>query len=223
MISKMFNEVDNAKALLVFAHGAGAGMSHPFMEEFSVLLNKAGLSVLRFNFPYMDKRAETGKRYPPNRITQLLDCYCDVVEQISAEENYHNLPVFIGGKSMGSRVAAMLTANDSPLSRLSFNKVRGVFCIGYPFHPDKKPQTLRLEPLRQNTKPVLILQGERDPLGSQLEIVNYELPALCQCQYFTDADHNLKPRVKSGFTQQQHLHKAVKAIEQFILENCSNG
>ncbi len=226
MTNKIFNKVEGATALVVFAHGAGADMSHVFMEQVSKLLNEVNISVLRFNFPYMDKRAETGKRYPPDRMPKLLDCYQDVVEQVCEELKVDNdivdLPIFIGGKSMGSRVAATLVTDDSLLAEETLKKVQGVFCFGYPFHPDKKPEKLRLEPLQQTKKPILILQGDRDTLGSQEEIASYDLSSLCQCQFFEDGDHSLKPRVKSGFTQKQHLTEAVKAIKHFIKVKSSN-
>mgnify|MGYP002700329421 CR=1 FL=1 len=214
MISKIENNVENPIAQIIFAHGAGADMHHDFMAQITALLNQANINVLRFNFPYMDKRAATGRRYPPDRMPKLLDCYCDVITELHDEKKVNaELPLFIGGKSMGSRVAATLAEQDD-ISAL----ITGVFCLGYPFHPIKKLEKLRLEPLQLTQKPVLIVQGERDALGSQLEIADFELSYLCQCVFLTDGDHSLKPRVKSGFTHQQHIKSAVQAIVTFILE-----
>ena len=94
--------------------------------------------------------------------------------------------------------------------------------MGYPFHPTKKPDKLRLEPLQNTQKPVLILQGDRDTLGSQVEIEQYDISPLCQTVFLPDGDHSLKPRVKSGYTHQQHIETAVSAIVKFIQEERTN-
>ena len=208
MIGQLKCYVESPKALLIFAHGAGANMHHPFLEKITHLLNEQNINVLRFNFPYMDKRELDGKKYPPNRMPILLECYQEV---LVATDNV--LPVFIGGKSMGGRVAATLAKSEK-------TEVKGVICLGYPFHPAKKPEKLRLEPLQDTKKSILILQGDRDFLGCKSEIENYEISNLCQLQYFEDGDHDLKPRVKSGFTHQQHIEQAVHAIVRFIDEKC---
>lgn len=213
MTSVINNEVEKPIAQIIFAHGAGANMEHAYMENFTRLLNAQHINVLRFNFPYMDKRAETGKRYPPDRMPKLLDCYQEVISTYLALQSTKNqaLPLFIGGKSMGSRVAATLAGNKDIAGKIS-----GVFCIGYPFHPAKKEDKLRLEPLQETLKPVLILQGDRDALGSKVEISGYRLSELCQCVFFEDGDHDLKPRVKSGFKHENHLLKASKTLLEFV-------
>ncbi|PKG86055.1 hypothetical protein CXF85_02945 [Colwellia sp. 75C3] len=212
----LLSTVENAKAQVIFAHGAGANMSHEFMSEISLLLNELGINVVRFNFPFMDKRALTGIKYPPDRMPKLLVCYEDVIRHVVEQLAEHELPLFIGGKSMGSRVAASIVAAPELLPLNLLNKVSGVFCLGYPFHPAKKPEKLRLEPLFDASKPVLIVQGDRDTLGNKAEIISYELAAHCQCVFLEDGDHSLKPRVKSGFTYQAHINSAVEEIVQFI-------
>ncbi|QBG37582.1 alpha/beta family hydrolase [Litorilituus sediminis] len=213
------NTVDDAIAQLVLAHGAGANMHHEFLEKMTELLNQQGLNVIRFNFPYMEKRAETGKRYPPDRMPVLLSHYSEVITTLLAESDEQknaSLPLFIGGKSMGSRVAVSLLAKEGALPIQQQEKIAGAFCFGYPFHPAKKPEKLRLEPLQETSKPVLIVQGERDSLGSEQEIAEYEVSPLCRYQFLADGDHSLKPRVKSGFRYDEHLANAALAVRQFI-------
>lgn len=217
-ISTIESTVDNPIAQIIFSHGAGADMHHEFMTQVSALLNKANINVLRFNFPFMDKRIKLGKRYPPDRMPKLIDCYKRVINDLPlSDSNQTKLPLFIGGKSMGSRVAATI-AEDDDIAIL----IQGVFCIGYPFHPTKKPDKLRLEPLQNTQKPVLILQGDRDTLGAKTEIEQYEVSPLCQTVFLPDGDHSLKPRVKSGYTHQQHIETAVRALVKFIQEENIN-
>ncbi|MBL4940191.1 MAG: hypothetical protein JKY81_00845 [Colwellia sp.] len=213
----MTNNVGNPIAQIIFAHGAGADMQHEFMAQVTVLLNKVNINVLRFNFPYMDKRIALGKRYPPDRMPKLLDCYQSIVEGVIMNDKQKSLPLFIGGKSMGARVAATLAGNDD-VSKI----IQGVFCLGYPFHPTKKEDKLRLEPLQNTKKPILIVQGERDALGTQVEISDYQISTLCRLNFLPDGDHSLKPRVKSGFTHLQHMQSAVNTIAQFIKQETAN-
>lgn len=215
-IKLLYNAVSNATAQIIFAHGAGANMSHEFMDKMTTLLNNEGINVLRFNFPFMDKRAETGKKYPPDRMPKLLSCYRDVIEHNVNHFTDNDLPLFIGGKSMGSRVAASLIASPEILGDDLLSHINGVFCIGYPFHPTKKPDKLRLEPLVLGRKPTLIVQGERDSLGTQIEIATYQLPGHCHCVFLEDGDHSLKPRVKSGFTLSSHMERGAREISLFI-------
>jgi predicted alpha/beta-hydrolase family hydrolase len=210
-MTQILNTVDDAKALIVFAHGAGADMEHEYIADLVGLLNSQQLNVLRFNFPYMDKRKLDGKRRPPDRMPSLIECYQTVLSNVDSA-----LPIYIAGKSMGGRVAATI-ASDATL--MVSNQVKGVICLGYPFHPVKKLDKLRLEPLQDTQLPVLILQGQRDALGSEDEIQNYEISTKCQIHYFPDGDHDLKPRVKSGFTLTQHKLLAAQKIKGFISEN----
>lgn len=209
-IRQILNTVDNAKALVIFAHGAGADMEHEYITELTRLLNKQQLNVLRFNFPYMDKRKLDGKRRPPDRMPKLIACYQQVLAGVNSQ-----LPIFIAGKSMGGRVAATI-ASDKELT--AKHQLQGVICLGYPFHPVKKLDKLRLTPLQETQLPILILQGQRDALGSETEIESYDFSVKCQVHFFTDGDHDLKPRVKSGFTLKQHQASAVLKMKGFIDE-----
>ncbi|OUS29659.1 hypothetical protein A9Q98_05970 [Thalassotalea sp. 42_200_T64] len=189
-------------ATIIFAHGAGANLDSEFITDFTALLNQRQINVIRFNFPYMQQRLIDGTRRPPNKMDVLVASYLARINQYN-----ESLPLFIGGKSMGSRVAAMLTNED---------KVNAVFCLGYPFHPQKKPEKLRLEPLQQANKSVLIIQGDRDALGNKDEIASYQLSDNINVSFLEDGDHDLKPRVKSGFNHQQHKTSAADLLCEFI-------
>lgn len=214
-----------AKALVFLAHGAGADMNHHFMEEVTQLLVKQNVEVVRFNFPYMEKRKLDGKRRPPDRMPKLLAHYFKVLRNVLVSYP-SELPVFIAGKSMGGRVAASLMSSDESnteydnLSTLP-ERISGVICLGYPFHPPKKLEKLRLSPLQNTLLPVKIIQGDRDSLGNYDEIQSYDLPNACEVTYLPDGDHDFKPRVKSGYKHDEHIKTAVNEIIKFIDERLS--
>jgi len=216
----LITSAEDAVANFVFAHGAGADMHHTFMQQVSDLLATMHINVIRFNFTYMNKRLADGKRYPPDRMPKLLAAYHAVLKQLEQSSKLNDidltLPLYIGGKSMGSRVAATILANEDGLYPIKH--INGLICLGYPFHPQKKIEQLRLEPLLAANKPSLIIQGERDALGNKEEILSYDLPQNYKTVFLTDGDHSFKPRVKSGFSLEQHILSAVKQIVSFINE-----
>lgn len=192
-------------AEFIFAHGAGANKDSDFMQLMSTTLLKLNIQVVRFDFPYMLKALETGKRHPPNRMNVLQDEFTTMIAQRDK-----SLPLFIGGKSMGGRVATMLD---------DYADVKGVICFGYPFHPPGKPEKLRTEHLFDFTRPLLILQGERDTLGKKSEIDSYQLPNSIDLVYLTAADHSFKPLKSSQLTLEQHIQTAAKSTLNFINEH----
>ncbi|MGJ8681647.1 alpha/beta family hydrolase [Paraglaciecola sp.] len=189
-------------ATFVFAHGAGAGMTSEFMERMAENLSQHNIQVVRFNFAYMELAEELGKRRPPERADKLLAHFSQVLEQIDPA-----LPLFIGGKSMGGRMASML---------LPESKAVACICMGYPFHPPGKPDKLRTAHLEDIKKPVLILQGERDTFGTREEVTSYDMSSQVQISYLTDGDHSFKPRKKSGVSLEQNLDEATKQTVSFI-------
>lgn len=206
-----YEEALDSKGTFVFAHGAGADMNSSFLLMMSKLLVERNISVIRFNFPYMEKRLIDGKKRPPDRMPALIADMSQLLTELNLQT-----PLFIGGKSMGSRVAASFACTDD----VHQWPIKGVIAIGYPFHPIGKPEKLRLEPIEENTLPMLIIQGERDKLGSKDEIANYSLPVNCQIEFMLDGDHDIKPRVKSGFTHQEHIEHAAECIENFVKGLC---
>lgn len=192
--------------LFVFAHGAGAPLNSSFMEHVAQGLSEQGIRVIRFNFDYMQQRIETGSRRPPERAPKLITQWQNIIDEIAQ-------PMVIGGKSMGGRMASLLAAQTEPsISPL----VKGIACLGYPFHPQGKPEKLRIEHFCDITLPLAIMQGTRDKLGNKEEILDYSLAKKIHWCWLEDGDHDLKPRVKSGFTHQQHLQTTVDYLANFI-------
>ena len=196
-------------ARLVLAHGAGAGKEHDFMQTMATLLNDQHIDVVLFNFPYMQTINETGKRRPPDKADKLLAHFESVIDHVVSKSDA--LPTFVGGKSMGGRMASMLVDSNE--------HVNGCVALGYPFHPPGKPEKTRTAHLASIMKPMLIVQGERDTFGTQTEVREYSLANTIQCEFLADGDHSLKPRKASGLTHQQHLEDAAKLIHAFFVQN----
>lgn len=192
-------------AQFIFAHGAGAGKDSGFMQGITRQLVACQITVVRFNFVYMQKAMELGKRRPPDRAPKLVEYFEFVLEQVEPD-----LPLFIGGKSMGGRIASMLFEHSHAL---------GCICLGYPFHPPAKPDKLRTEHFQKISKPMLILQGQRDTFGTEHEINTYSLPSSTTVEFLTDGDHSFKPRKSSGTSLAQNLDTVVELMNRFIRDN----
>lgn len=163
------------------------------MRTLAGALARIGIEVVRFNFSYMQKCIESGKRSLPDKMPSLLQQYSQLIEQVD-----DSLPLFIGGKSMGGRVASMLS---------SYTKVSAVFVFGYPFHAPKK-QSWRTEHFDDVDCPLFIAQGERDAFGNKDELAEKYWPKVT-ISWLPDGDHDFKPRVNSGLTQQQLIEDAA--------------
>ena len=201
MADFLFNGPETAEKTIVLAHGAGAGMESEFMDVIAVGLADHGLRAARFEFPYMIKRRDDGKRRPPDRAPVLLQSYLDVAAELGPEN------LIIGGKSMGGRIASMIADEAG---------VAGLVCLGYPFHPPGKPDKLRTEHLAGLKTPALILQGERDPFGKREEVAGYTLSKSISVAFLPDGDHDLKPRKASGRTRAENRAEAVDRIADFV-------
>jgi predicted alpha/beta-hydrolase family hydrolase len=177
-------------------------MDSDFMETIAELLAERRVGVTRFEFPYMQQRRNGGGRRPPDRQPLLLDHWQQVIDHFAGRES-----LFIGGKSMGGRMATLVADSAA---------IQGCICLGYPFHPPSKPEKTRTEHLKGLKTPTLIVQGSRDALGNQSDVEGYELSTAISLRWLEDGDHDFKPRVRSGFTQQQHLQAAADAIAEFI-------
>ena len=198
-----------AKVVLVLAPGAGAPATSPFLEKVSELLAQAGCRVARFDFEYMKERISTGKRRPPPRAESLRGEYIAALARIRRQAK--GLPCFIGGKSMGGRVAS-LVADELFADRV----INGVVCLGYPFHPPKQPEKLRTAHLAELACPALIVQGERDPFGTRAEVAGYPLSPSIEMHWVLSADHDLAPARATGSTHEAALVQAVGAMTTFF-------
>ena len=166
-----------AKATLILAHGAGAAMDSEFMGFVAHEIGAAGIRVLRFEFPYMAQRRTTGKSRPPDREPVLLETWRAAVAGCAAARP------FIGGKSMGGRMASMV-ADDVGAA--------GLVCLGYPFHPPGRPERTRTAHLETLRTRALIVQGTRDAFGTADDVAAYTLSAAIELHWVEGGNHDLR-------------------------------
>lgn len=200
---------EKEQAVFIFAHGAGAGMASDFIQDMARLLCERNITVICFNFPYMQTMVESNKRRPPDKIDKLEAHFLALTEAIASSAA---VPVFIGGKSMGGRVSTRV---------LEKSGATGAIVFGYPFHPPGKPDKLRTEHLEKISKPVCIVQGERDTFGTQQEVTAYSLSDKVKVHFLPDGDHSLKPRKASGYQYSEHLISAADTASKFIYGHLS--
>lgn len=197
--------------LLILAHGAGAAMDSPFMGTIATLLAERGVGVARFEFGYMAQRRTGGKRRPPPKAETLHDEYRAAVTAV--RDRHQTRALFIGGKSMGGRVAS-LVADDLFVA----GTCKGLVCLSYPFHPPAKPDNLRTAHLQTLACPALIVQGERDPFGTKAEVERMTLSPKIDFHWAGDGDHDLGPRGGKGFTRKGNLAGAADAVAAFVMQ-----
>lgn len=190
--------------LFVMAHGAGAGMHHPLLEDISRQLAEIGISTLRFNFPYMQR----GRRLP-DREPELLSALESV--WIWAQHHAPEVAVIVGGKSMGGRMSSIL------VSRGGWDWVRGLVFLGFPLHPAKKPAITRADHLRDVHKPMLFLQGTRDLLAEPklMDQVYSKLGPKARVHYVTGADHSFEVLRRLGRSSEEVKSELCGEIARF--------
>jgi hypothetical protein len=174
--------------VLILAHGAGAGERHPFMVAFGRGLAAAGIDVVTFNFPYMDQ-----KRKVPDKAPVLEAHFREVIHTVRAGD-LEDRRLFIGGKSMGGRIATHLAAQGE------VDMLKGVCALGYPLHPPGRPDQPRTAHLPSIRVPVLVVQGERDAFGTPAELdpVLKTMTAPVTLHVVDGGDHSLKVRGRSS-------------------------
>lgn len=193
--------------LLLLAHGAGAPMDSPFMTAMTAALAERGMAVARFEFAYMAARRTGERRPPPPRADRLIEEYATAIAAAAGR------PLFIGGKSLGGRVASMIAGREFDQGR-----IKGLICLGYPFHPPGKPDSLRTAHLADLTCPALIVQGERDPFGTRAEVGSYDLSPRISLAWIPEANHDLKAPKRSGLSAEDCLTMAADAVAAFIAD-----
>lgn len=186
-VSALLQTPRNAEALLVLAHGAGAGMTHPFMAAMARGLAERAIATLRYQFPYMERGSR--RPDPPQLAQATVRAAVAAAAQAQPE-----LPLFAGGKSFGGRMSSQAHAK-APLSG-----VRGLVFVGFPLHPAGKPAADRANHLADVKVPMLFLQGTRDALAELplLEPVCKSLGKRATLKLFADADHSFHVPAKSG-------------------------
>jgi predicted alpha/beta-hydrolase family hydrolase len=202
----------DARALLVLAHGAGAGMRHPFMQAIAEALAVEGVATLRYQFPYMDAG---GRRPDPPAVAEAAVCVAVGKGRAMAPD----LPLFAGGKSFGGRMTSTAQAH-APL-----DGVRGLVFLGFPLHPAGRPGTTRAAHLERVTIPMLFLQGTRDSLAvlDLLRPVCDHLGARASLHVVDGADHSFNMLKRSGRTNPEVLRELASAISAWVSRIADSG
>lgn len=219
-VTRVFeNEPENkiksiSNITLILAHGAGAPADSEFMKWLSGALAAEGIATVRFEFPYMTRRREDGRKRPPDRQPVLLSYFREVIQQTAVRRGGR---VFVGGKSMGGRMASLLAA-ESDLADI----LEGCICFGYPFHPPGKTERWRVEHFDSFCTPVMIIQGTRDPFGKREEVERCESVSGAgrQIYWLEGGNHDFKPLARQAETQNQLIEQAAKVAAAFMGDLC---
>jgi predicted alpha/beta-hydrolase family hydrolase len=190
---------------LILAHGAGTDMQNPFLSFVHETLAARGILTVKFNFPYM----ESGRR-APDHPQRLLQAWRAVMQRVLAQAKPGAL--FLGGKSMGGRMASMLVAQGAPAA--------GLVLLGYPLQPAGRPEVLRSEHFARITCPVLFVQGSRDRLCG-LGLLRGALAAICASvtlHVIEEGDHSFKVPKRTGKTERQVWDDIVGVVESWLTE-----
>jgi uncharacterized protein len=200
-VSGLLTRPPHARACYVFAHGAGAGMTHSFMEKVAAGLGERGIATLRYQFPYMEKASKR----PDAPAVAHAAVRAAVAE---AARCCPGLPLIAGGKSFGGRMTSQAQA------LLPLAGVHGLAFFGFPLHPAGKPSSERAKHLADVSIPMLFLQGTRDNLAelSLLEPVVKTLGALAALHLVKDADHSFHVPARSGRNDGEVMNKILDAF-----------
>ena len=205
-VSGLLLRPENAKALYLFAHGAGVGMMHPSMETNARGLAERGIATLRYQFPYMEK---SGGRPDPPRIA-----HATVRSATAAAAQFaSDLPLFAGGRSYGGRMTSQAQALE-PLAG-----VRGLAFLGFPLHPAGAPSIDRADHLSQVHVPMLFVSGDRDALA-EVELLKSVVAGLGEratLHLVAHGDHGLRVPVKSGRTPAEAQAEALDVVAQWMI------
>ena len=211
-VSGLLQRPIESRACFVLAHGAGAGMQHPFMAALSGALCELGIATLRYQFPYMER----GSRRPDSPTLATATVRAAVIE---ARRQCPELPLFAGGKSFGGRMTSLAQA-EQPLE-----DVCGLIFVGFPLHPAGKPSTQRATHLESVDLPMLFLQGTRDKLA-QLDLLQPTVDALgrsAELSVVDGADHSFHVLKRSGRTDDEVLRELATAASRWMIDTASQS
>jgi len=212
-VSALLTRPAAARWLLVLAHGAGAGMEHPFLEALTGRLAQRGVATLRYQFPYMD----SGKGWPPDRPPLLVATVRAAVAR--GREVADGLPLFAGGKSLGGRMTSTAAAEED------LDGVRGLVFVGFPLHTAKNPGTKRADHLPSVAPPMLFLQGTRDKLADLdlLRPVVEDLGDRATLHVVEGADHGFSILKRSGRSDAEVLDELAAATAGWMERICPDS
>jgi len=205
-VSGLLLRPEGAKALYLFAHGAGVGMNHPSMATNAQGLAERGIATLRYQFPYMEKG---GKRPDPPPVAQAtVRAAATAARQVAAD-----LPLFAGGRSYGGRMSSQAQAS-APLPG-----VRGLAFLGFPLHPPGAPGFSRAAHLERVTIPMLFVSGDRDPLADLdlLKSVVGGLGERATLHLIEGGDHGLRVLARSGRTNEEAQAEALDTMADWMI------
>jgi len=191
-----------AGTTIILGHGAGANQLSGFMRLFAAGLAERGLDALTFNFIYTEKG-----RGAPDPKPKLEACWRAVIDAASKHKKLKGNDLFIGGKSMGGRIASQVAAEGD-------DRIKGLVFLGYPLHPPGQPQKLRTDHWPSIKVPMLFMQGTRDSLGTPDEIkpILKKLKVQAEMYVVDTGDHSLKVQKSVGLTQDEVYARAMDKI-----------
>ena len=197
---------ERVRATLLLGHGAGANQMHRLMVQFASGLASRGIDTATFNFLYTEKG-----RGAPDRGDKLEACYRAAISTVREIKGINGNPLFVGGKSMGGRIASQVAATD-------LDDLSGLVFLGYPLHPPGKPDQLRSKHLGRIRAPMLFIQGSRDSFGTpnELQPIIKESSLTAQLYEVEGGDHSFKVPKRSPVTQEQVYENLMDEITRWI-------
>ena len=205
-VSGLLLNPPDARGCFVLAHGAGAGMTHPFMAAVATGLHERRIATLRYQFPYMEK----GLKRPDTPAVARAAVRAAAAEAV---RRCPGLPLIAGGKSFGGRMTSQAQA-QAPLAH-----VRGLAFLGFPLHPAGKPSKERAKHLEDIRIPMLFLQGTRDNLAELplLQPVTQALGASASLTLFEHADHSFHVPARSGRNDRDVMRELLDVLSAWIV------
>lgn len=210
-VSGLFERPQSARAVLVLAHGAGAGMEHPAMQGVATGLAQRGIATLRYQFPYMERK--TRRPDPPPLCHATIRAAVAEAARVASD-----LPLFAGGRSFGGRMTSQAQAQDGLVG------VRGLVFLAFPLHPAGRPGTDRAAHLEKVGIPMLFIQGTRDELASLdlLRPVVARLGRRASLHLLENADHSFHVPARSGLTDAEVLAGALDNLSDWVDRTCDS-